>query len=1066
MTMPAAATEQTRGTMPSNIDPKSAGLDQDIVIRGPTENRVRRRQSRRQASVRHNRNSASDEENDGDSGCALEEYAWVPPNLTPDQVRYYFTSLPEDKVPLVDSIGDKYRVRQLLHQLPPHDDKVCYCNDLSDEEKRELRLFSEQRKKDYLGCGKIRILPLNTPGTPCSECGILVKGGDIVAVASRAEPGMCWHPACFVCSVCRELLVDLFYFYQDGRLYCGRHHAETLKPRCSACDEIIFSDECTEAEGRHWHMDHFCCFECDQVLGGQRYIMRDGKPNCTQCFEALYAEYCDMCGDLIGLDAGQMQYEGQHWHATDNCFCCNRCRKSLLGRPFLPKHGRIRCSKACSLGEDPGHSESDSQHSSSQYENPQLPTSHNVRRSLNLDNLSIHDKPWEDKGELSPASNNVFIDAADMYPTSAAVAASTRYSKGHTRPSHPYLDGMDPVNAEMVTENDAGFKGAATSRKTVTNSVTSPTSTVSSRTTSKNGVQFPQNTYNSTDSSGYNSSSTLDAIEHQQNAALKAAMGSNYSYGKSKQTSCSKRPQNGEDGHVSATEFTPFHPAAPRASPPTIIGSRKLAPEIKKTIDSLTKATEIDNKSPPVNVASMLPKSAVPIPAPRARYAPSLTPSPPSTAASELPSPWMHKSHARTDSPPDSREFPSPPVPVPSPPTESKEHSSPLQRSVSERLANKRRSREPISLPEQTISEHPRLRSDDKHVSVENDKTSPELKSILKKSRNPSKSFRNRERGSLSGSLDRLEEFHRKSDVMKYASDDEDGAGFGDAQGDFSSFQRGQRLYSSARFPEEVTEKPRSQNQGGRPRSQHRTRFKDNSALRPNAQRSQFREQKLELDCAIARRNPKPGKTCSKLSGKSTCSKKLKRTRSTDFAFERSAATPTSSRKNRRTKRFVEDEEEDGWCSTCTSSSDDSDYERWDGLGTSPPTSPLSAMRRGSAPVGVRVNMTRRQPPHPFLANADSALAASAAGFNSNGVYRPSMPRNFFFHHVAYALQAETAEKALYRHVTTNAVTKTSEIDRKSSETKSWRSQDASYLPRGGSKARESAPIVDTNTSA
>lgn len=40
------------------------------------------------------------------------------------QVQFYFQSLPEDKIPQIDSIGEKYRVRQLLHQLPPHDDKV------------------------------------------------------------------------------------------------------------------------------------------------------------------------------------------------------------------------------------------------------------------------------------------------------------------------------------------------------------------------------------------------------------------------------------------------------------------------------------------------------------------------------------------------------------------------------------------------------------------------------------------------------------------------------------------------------------------------------------------------------------------------------------------------------------------------------------------------------------------------------------------------------------------------------------------------------------------------------
>lgn len=47
-----------------------------------------------------------------------------------------------------------------------------------------------------------------------------------------------------------------------------------------------------------------------------------------------------------------MTYEGVHWHATDQCFCCAQCKMSLLGCPFLPKQGRIYCSKACSQGED------------------------------------------------------------------------------------------------------------------------------------------------------------------------------------------------------------------------------------------------------------------------------------------------------------------------------------------------------------------------------------------------------------------------------------------------------------------------------------------------------------------------------------------------------------------------------------------------------------------------------------------------------------------------------------------------------------------------------------------
>ncbi|KAM9855689.1 protein prickle [Aulostomus maculatus] len=295
---------------------------------------------------------------DDDSGCASEEYAWVPPGLKPEQVYQYFSCLPEDRVPYVNSPGERYRIKQLLHQLPAHDSEPQYCNSLDEEEKKELRLFSQQRKRENLGKGAVRLFPVTMTGAICQQCGRQICGGDIAVFASRAGNSSCWHPQCFQCASCSELLVDLIYFYQDGQIYCGRHHAERLKPRCQACDEIILADECTEAEGRYWHMKHFCCFECEAALGGQRYIMRESRPYCCSCYESLYAEYCDTCGEHIGIDQGQMTYEGQHWHAMELCFCCARCRLPLLGRPFLPRAGLIFCSRSCSLGEDPNNSDS------------------------------------------------------------------------------------------------------------------------------------------------------------------------------------------------------------------------------------------------------------------------------------------------------------------------------------------------------------------------------------------------------------------------------------------------------------------------------------------------------------------------------------------------------------------------------------------------------------------------------------------------------------------------------------------------------------------------------------
>lgn len=58
--------------------------------------------------------------------------SWLSPNCNcllspfhaPPQVYQFFSCLPEDKVPYVNSPGEKYRIKQLLHQLPPHDSEV------------------------------------------------------------------------------------------------------------------------------------------------------------------------------------------------------------------------------------------------------------------------------------------------------------------------------------------------------------------------------------------------------------------------------------------------------------------------------------------------------------------------------------------------------------------------------------------------------------------------------------------------------------------------------------------------------------------------------------------------------------------------------------------------------------------------------------------------------------------------------------------------------------------------------------------------------------------------------
>lgn len=72
----------------------------------------------------------------------------------------------------------------------------------------------------------------------CYRCGGNINLGEIAIFASRAGENKCWHPGCFVCAICNNLLVDLIYFFKEGAIYCGRHYAELYKPRCAACDEV------------------------------------------------------------------------------------------------------------------------------------------------------------------------------------------------------------------------------------------------------------------------------------------------------------------------------------------------------------------------------------------------------------------------------------------------------------------------------------------------------------------------------------------------------------------------------------------------------------------------------------------------------------------------------------------------------------------------------------------------------------------------------------------------------------------------------------------------------------
>merc|ERR1712136_725519 len=99
--------------------------------------------------------------------------------------------------------------------------------------------------------------------------------------------------------------------------------------------------EYTKAMSKDWHLGHFSCWQCDESLTGQRYVLRDEHPYCVKCYETLFANSCDDCNRTIGIDSKDLSYKDRHWHEA--CFLCNKCRLSLVDKQFGSKAEKIFC---------------------------------------------------------------------------------------------------------------------------------------------------------------------------------------------------------------------------------------------------------------------------------------------------------------------------------------------------------------------------------------------------------------------------------------------------------------------------------------------------------------------------------------------------------------------------------------------------------------------------------------------------------------------------------------------------------------------------------------------------
>lgn len=230
-----------------------------------------------------------------------------------------------------------------LNMYPPVDPHVAHIRQKSFD-------HSPNKLMEDLNIGSGQQSVHGTAVVKCKACNEDIFTGEVAVKAARAGKEVVWHPQCFRCHQCNELLADLVYFFHAGNVYCARDLAVMLKiPRCSACDELIFTKEYTAAEGKNFHIKHFCCYHCDAPLAGKQYLPdeKTNMPLCLDCYDQFFAARCNRCKRTIAPQEQGVSWGDIHWHGT--CFTCVgiNCGKSLIGGRFCVKNELPFCSPQC-----------------------------------------------------------------------------------------------------------------------------------------------------------------------------------------------------------------------------------------------------------------------------------------------------------------------------------------------------------------------------------------------------------------------------------------------------------------------------------------------------------------------------------------------------------------------------------------------------------------------------------------------------------------------------------------------------------------------------------------------
>ncbi|XP_030603946.1 actin-binding LIM protein 1 isoform X4 [Archocentrus centrarchus] len=162
-------------------------------------------------------------------------------------------------------------------------------------------------------------------GTRCNGCGDFVEGEVVTAL------GKTYHPACFVCTICKRPFPAGDRVTFNGKDCLCQYCVEPMSPgpkdilgssNCAGCGRDIKNGQALLALDKQWHLGCFKCKACSKVLTGE-YISKDGAPYCEKDYQTHFGVQCEACHQFITgkvLEAGD-----KHYHPS--CARCSRCNQ-------------------------------------------------------------------------------------------------------------------------------------------------------------------------------------------------------------------------------------------------------------------------------------------------------------------------------------------------------------------------------------------------------------------------------------------------------------------------------------------------------------------------------------------------------------------------------------------------------------------------------------------------------------------------------------------------------------------------------------------------------------------